>query len=279
MLSLSKHEGRAALAAIVVFSTLGPAVAADRLSLDGPMTQGALIVGTTEPGARVTLDGRRLRVSKEGYFVIGLGRDAKAKSVLRVVHADGRKQARTLKISKRKYDVQRIKGLPKRKVSPSKKDMVRIRKDSARIRAVRDRYGANLGYRGGFAWPVRGRISGVYGSQRILNGEARRPHSGVDVAAPTGTPVAAIADGVAALADAGMFFTGNTVMIDHGHGVTSVYAHLSKLLVKQGQAVRKGQRIGLIGATGRVTGPHLHWGVSVARTAVDPALLVGPMPK
>lgn len=269
----------AALAAMVMLSPPNPGFAAGRLTLEGPMTQGGLIVGATEPGARVTLDGRRVRVSKQGYFVIGLGRDASAKAELRVVYADGRKRARRLKIKQRKYDVQRIKGLPKRKVSPSKQDMVRIRKDGARIRGVRKLHNAHIGYRGGFAWPVTGRLSGVFGSQRILNGEARRPHSGVDVAAPKGTPVSTIANGVVALADADMFFTGNTVMVDHGHGVTSVYAHLSKLLVKKGARVSKGQRIGLVGATGRVTGPHLHWGVSVARTAVDPALLVGPMPK
>ena len=124
-----------------------------------------------------------------------------------------------------------------------------------------------------------GPISGVYGSQRVLNGEPRAPHRGVDIAAPAGTPVGAMADGVVSLAAPDMYFTGNTVMIDHGYGLHSVYAHLSRLLVKVGQTVRKGQPVGRVGATGRATGPHLHWGVYWFDRALDPALLVGPMPQ
>ena len=130
-----------------------------------------------------------------------------------------------------------------------------------------------------FVWPVTGRISGIYGSQRILNGEPRRPHRGVDIAAPAGTPVGAMADGVVALAATGLYFTGGTVMIDHGHGLHSLYAHLSEVAVALGQAVRQGEAIGRVGATGRVTGAHLHWGVFWFERALDPALLVAPMPQ
>jgi murein DD-endopeptidase MepM/ murein hydrolase activator NlpD len=126
---------------------------------------------------------------------------------------------------------------------------------------------------------VTGRISGVFGSQRILNGKSRSPHSGVDIAAPKGTPIKATADGLITMVHQNMFFTGKTLMIDHGHGVTSVYAHLSAIDIKEGALVRKGEVIGRVGATGRATAPHLHWGVSWFATKLDPALVVGPMPK
>ena len=128
----------------------------------------------------------------------------------------------------------------------------------------------------GFIWPVEGRISGVFGSQRILNGKPRRPHNGVDIAAPTGTPVKAMGDGIVALVHQDMFFTGKTVMIDHGLGLNSVYIHMNAITVRDGEFVTKGTQIGTVGQTGRATGPHLHWGVSWFKTHLDPALLVGP---
>ena len=252
---------------------------AEPLTLEGPITEGSLVRGATVPGARVTLAGRKLRVTRDGHFVFAFGRDAPGKAVLTVLLPGGRKIIRELRVVQRKYKTQRIKGLPKRKVTPSPEDMKRITAESAVIRAARARYTDGAWYRGKFLWPARGRISGVYGSQRVLNGKPRRPHLGIDVAGPTGTPVVAPVDGKVSLARPEMFFTGNTVMLDHGQGVSSVYAHLSKLLVKEGQMVRRGTRIGLIGATGRVTGPHLHWGVALFGTRVDPYLLTGPMPK
>lgn len=274
-----------ATAIAVVLVALCPAAAAghqtgrDPLMLDGPMTQGGLIRGATEPGARVTLGGNSLPVSKEGYFVFGFGRDAKDHAHLEVRFADGHRIVRRLKVRKRKYNEQRITGLPSRQVTPSPKDLRRIKKDSALIRAARAARTDATSYREPFAWPALGIVSGVFGSRRVLNGKKRRPHYGVDVAAKTGTPVTAPAGGVVALAHLDMFYTGRTVMIDHGQGVVSVYAHLSRVLVKRGQKVRKGARIGLIGATGRVTGPHLHWGVTLGSLQLDPGLLVGPMPK
>jgi len=144
--------------------------------------------------------------------------------------------------------------------------------------AARGRDTATRGFTEQMAWPVIGPISGIFGSQRILNGEPRRPHRGVDVAAPAGRPVAAMADGVVSLAVPAMYFTGDTVMIDHGHGLHSIYAHLSAIEVAVGQSVRRGDTLGKVGATGRATGPHLHWGVFWFERALDPALLVGPMP-
>ncbi len=249
------------------------------LTLGGKIIEGGLVWGATDPGAHVTIAGRKLRVNQHGYFVFGLGRDAPTKVKLVVNLANGQRITRILRVKQRKYRIQRIKGLPKAKVTPPARDLKRIKAESKLIRRARGRYSPATWYRNGFVWPVKGVISGVYGSRRILNGKKRRPHLGVDIAAAKGVPVVAAATGVVTLAHADMFYTGHTVMIDHGQGVGTIYSHLSKLLVRPGQRVKKGARIGLIGATGRVTGPHLHWGLSLFGARLDPALLVGPMPK
>ncbi len=252
--------------------------AAGTLSLDGPPTQGGLMIGKTDPGTRVTVDGRLVRVSGEGAFLVGFGRDAKGTVSLRLVHPDGSRTEKTLSITGRNYRVQRIDGLPERQVTPKKpEDLARIRNDNAKIAAVRKKDTARPGFASGFQWPARGPLSGVFGSRRILNGKPRRPHNGVDVAAPRGSTVTAAADGVVALVHPDMFYTGKTVMIDHGHGLSSVYVHMDDILVVDGQRVAKGTPIGIVGKTGRVTGPHLHWGVSLFNTHLDPALLAGPM--
>jgi hypothetical protein len=255
-----------------------PAVYAQEIALDGAVSQGGLVQGTIRPGARLTLDGRKIRVSRSGVFVIGFGRDAPRHATLTVTHPDGTSKTRRLEVRQRKYRVQRIDGLPGAKVTPPPEALSQIRTEGAMIRTARARDTDETWFRGGFTWPARGRISGIYGSRRILNGKPRRPHAGVDVAAPTGTPVVAAAGGVVSLARTGLFFTGGTVMIDHGFGVNTIYAHMSAVDVKQGARVEKGARIGRIGATGRVTGAHLHWGASWFGVRLDPALLVGPMP-
>ncbi len=251
--------------------------ASPSIELDGNMVQGGMVMGRTAPGTKLTMGGKKIRVSSNGEFLIGFGRDAPNRVELRAVFPDGRTQLRALDVRQRKYKIQRIDGLPKRKVSPSRKDMKRIGAEGALINAARARDTDRAFFRGGFVWPVKGRISGVYGSQRILNGKPRRPHLGVDIAMPTGTPIVAMADGIVRIAHSGMFFTGKTVAIDHGHGLVSIYAHMSVVSVENGQRIAKGTPIGKVGATGRVTGPHLHWGVSLFRTRLDPALLVGPM--
>ncbi len=271
------RPGVAALvAALLAGATAFPA-AAQGLRFEGPMIQGGLLIGHADPGSAVTVDGAPTQVSPGGLFVVGLGRDAPPKIVVRAAAPDGTATARVLEIERRRYDIQRIDGLAQNQVAPSAEDLKRIGDDSRRIAAVRADASALTDFAGGFAWPLAGRLSGVFGSQRILNGEPRRPHSGVDVAAAQGTLVKAPADGVVALAHGDMFFTGKTLMIDHGHGLNSVYAHMSATLVKPGQRVAKGQTIGRVGATGRATGPHLHWGVSLFDTALDPALLAGSM--
>jgi murein DD-endopeptidase MepM/ murein hydrolase activator NlpD len=268
---------RAALV-LVCASVVVPGTDASELHLEGELTQGGVIRGQVAPGAAVWLDGQELRVSDAGHFVFGFGRDAPPRAELMVRHPDGREDRRTLDVAARAYRVQRIDGLPPRQVTPSEQDLLRIEADAELIAAAKARNSGGLGFTQDVAWPALGPISGIYGSQRILNGEARAPHRGVDVAAPAGTPVAAMASGVVSLARPDLYFTGGTVMIDHGHGLHSIYAHMQEVLVEVGQAVARGAPLGTVGATGRATGAHLHWGVYWFEEAVDPALLVGPMP-
>ncbi len=245
--------------------------------LEGDFTQGGLVVGVAQPGSRVAVDDRAVPLSPDGRFLIGFGRDAPPRARLTVNHPDGTAETRTLAVSPRQYKIQRIDGLPSRKVTPSAEDVARIKADNAGIGRVRAMVSPTAYFSSGFIWPVTGRISGVFGSQRILNGKPKNPHNGVDVAARRGTPIVAPADGRVALVHDDMFYTGKTVMLDHGLGLTSVYAHMSAILVEEGALVKQGTAIGEIGKTGRATGPHLHWGVTLGRTHLDPALMAGPM--
>ncbi|TVO71258.1 M23 family metallopeptidase [Sedimenticola selenatireducens] len=246
-------------------------------TLDGRYVQGGLLVGKTLPGAQVKLDGMTIQVSDQGFFVIGFDRDHGAESRLQMTYPDGRIEKKILKIAKREYDIQRIDNLPKRKVTPEKMDLVRIRKESALVKKARNRDDPRTDYLSGWQWPVKGRISGVYGSQRILNGKPRRPHFGVDVAAPTGTLVRSPADGIVTLAHPDMFFSGGTLILDHGQHLSSSFLHLSKILVKKGDRIKQGDPIAHVGATGRVTGPHLDWRMNFHKFQIDPQLLVPPM--
>ncbi|ADJ27656.1 M23 family metallopeptidase [Nitrosococcus watsonii] len=248
------------------------------LELNGVLQQGSLVIGRTEPGTQVFLDGRWVRVSKGGSFLIGFGRDAKPKSILKLVTSDGAYKTRELKIAQRQYQIQRIEGLPSRKVTPRTEDLARIRKEAALVRKAREMDDSRTDFLSGFIWPVHGAISGVYGSQRILNGQPRRPHYGIDIAAPTGTPVRAPADGLVTLVHPGMFFSGGTLILDHGHGLSSAFLHLHRILVKEGEQITQGEIIAEVGATGRVTGAHLDWRINLFQTRLDPQLLVAPMP-
>lgn len=265
------------LLALVVVG-FGFGAGATELHLEGDLVQGGLVRGQVAPGSTVTFDGRRLRVSDDGWFVFGFGRDAPARAALVVRDPDGREARRALEVRARDYEIQRIDGLPPRKVTPSERDLAQIRADAERLKAAKALDSDGFGFAETVAWPAIGPISGVYGSQRILNGEPRSPHRGVDIAAPAGTPVGAMAGGVVSLAATGMYYTGGTVMIDHGHGLHSVYVHLGEVLVEAGQRLDRGAVLGTVGMTGRATGPHLHWGVYWFDQAIDPGLLVGPMP-
>jgi murein DD-endopeptidase MepM/ murein hydrolase activator NlpD len=254
--------------ALLLLILAAPAVA-DTV-LQGAFEQGGLVLGRTDPENSVSLDGRPLRVAADGSFVFGFGRDAAATALLAVRTPDGRREERVIEVRRRAWSVQRIDGLPEEKVTPDPQRVERIRAEAALVAERRKVESARMGFRDGFSAPAEGRISGVFGSQRILNGAPRAPHSGTDVAAAAGAPVHAAAAGVVTLAHPDLFFTGKTVMIDHGHGLSSVYAHLSEIAVREGQAVAKGQRLGRVGASGRATGPHLHWGVSWFDERLDP---------
>lgn len=240
--------------------------------------QGGLLRGRAAPGAAVALDGTPVRVSGDGWFLVGFGRDAPPEAVLTAVFPDGRRERRVLLVEPREYDVQRIDGLPSRQVTPSAEDLARIRAEAVMVREARARDDPRTDFLDGFRWPVAGRISGVYGTRRILNGEPRSPHYGIDIAAPAGTPVLAPAAGVVTLAHPGMFFSGGTLILDHGHGLSSSFLHLSRILAAVGDRVAKGSPIAEVGSTGRSTGPHLDWRMNLLDRRIDPMLLAGPMP-
>ncbi len=249
----------------------------ETIELTGTFTQGGSAFGQAEPGATVTLDGLPLLVSDTGYFVMGFGRDHKATATLKVVSPDGSARSRTLEIAQRQYNIQRIDGLPPSKVTPYTKEALdKIAQDKAMKTAAREDVARGDWFTQSFVWPATGRISGVYGSQRILNGEPKRPHFGVDVAAVTGTPIVAPAGGKVTLAS-DLYFEGNAIFLDHGNGLTSIFMHMSRLDVAPGDMVEQGQVLGAVGSTGRSTGPHLHWGMYLFGRQLDPQLLVPPM--
>lgn len=242
----------------------------------GEWTPGGLIKGTAPVGTRIQVNGQTIEVDSTGAFAFGFERDAKGSVTLRMDYPDGRRESKTIPLTARAYDIQSITGVAAKYVSPSPEAQAQIKADNALIKQARAQRLETAYFMQEFIWPVTGPISGVYGSQRIFNGEPRRPHMGVDVARPTGTPVVAPADGQVTLAS-DLYYSGLTVFIDHGHFVSTSYLHLSKMTVKPGDFVKQGQKIGEVGATGRVTGPHLHWGLTWKGVRLDPATLVPPM--
>lgn len=238
---------------------------AHAVELSGKLEQGGIVLGQARPGASVALDGKAVPVDGQGRFLLGFGREAPARAVLEV---DGERQ--DLAIAARAWKIQRIDGLPPAKVTPDPAELARIKQEAELVAARRAVVTLQANFLDGLASPADGPVSGVFGSQRILNGEPRAAHSGTDIAAPLGAPVRAVAAGKVVLAHPDLFFTGATVMIDHGLGLQSVYAHLSRLDVHEGEAVAKGQPIGAVGASGRATGPHLHWGASWLDQRLDP---------
>lgn len=251
-------------------------------SLTGVFSQGGMLFGQTEPGAEVKLQGNTIMVDDDGLFVLGFGRDSALTALLTVTLPSGITHRHTIELEDKSFPEQRIDNLDQSKVSGfSAEQLKKIRADQALFKVARSKsYNDSADWVGGFDWPLTGRISGVFGSRRILNGEPKRPHSGVDVARPTGTPIIAPAGGVVTLAQPDMYFGGGTVLLDHGHRIESAFLHMSRLDVEVGQRVERGEVIGLVGATGRVTGPHLHWSVRWLglNRLVDPQLLAGDMP-
>ncbi|MEE8118103.1 MAG: M23 family metallopeptidase [Gammaproteobacteria bacterium] len=242
--------------------------------LEGEFMQGSLVVGSTDPGSIVVFGGDEIRVSDDGVFLIGFNRDEPENVSLVVKLPDGTIEDRVINVRAREYNIDYVEGVPVETVTPRPEDLERIRKDTALIRKARSNDDPRTDFMAGFSWPARGRISGVYGSQRIYNGEPRRPHFGLDIAAPIGTPVTAPAPGIVTLTHPDMFYSGGTIMIDHGHGLSSSFLHLSKISVETGSVVKQGQKIGEIGMSGRANGPHLDWRINLFNIRLDPQLLV-----
>jgi hypothetical protein len=236
--------------------------------------QGALVIGEVGPGAEVWVDGRAVRV-QNGKFCFGFGRDAAQPAQVRVRYADGHELTRAVTPEKRNFIIQRIDGLPEQYVSPPPEVLERIKRDAYAVGEARARDTDAMWFAGKFTWPADGRISSIYGSQRILNGEPREPHYGVDIAAPEGSPILAPVGGIVSLAE-DLYLSGNTMVIDHGHGVSTSYLHMSRIDAKVGDRVSQGDRIGLVGQTGRATGPHLCWRLNWFQTRLDVALVSPP---
>ena len=246
--------------------------------LTGDFKQGGLLWGEVSPEASIVFNDRAVPVLPDGSFVIGLGRDAAPGQTLSVDSTTC-----PITISTREYRISRVEGVPQRTVTPPPEQLERIRRERALVRAAKAQRIEQVEFlhavRDGLAWPAMGRISGVYGSQRFYNGTPGNPHYGVDIARPTGHPVLSPGPGVVTLAEPDLFYSGGTVILDHGYGLNSSFLHMSRIDVKVGDVIETGDQLGAIGATGRATGPHLDWRMSWFDQRVDPQLLVPPMPK
>lgn len=256
-----------------------PAARADIVQLDGVFVQGGYALGRVAPGTGLRYAGRDVRIAADGRFIIGFHRDEGPEVTLTLRHADGREDTRRIAIRQRNYAIQRIDGLAPDRVTPPDDTLARIRAEAALVKRARATDSPDTSFAGPFIWPVTGRISGVFGAQRILNGVPRQPHFGIDIAAPKGTAVLAPADGRVILAHPDMYFSGATLMLDHGHGLASTFLHLDGIDVAPDQFVRRGQHIATVGSSGRSTGPHLDWRVNWFDKRLDAALLVPPMPE
>ena len=239
----------------------------------GEATQGGLVVFQLADGFSASRDGSLLPVTPRGFLVIGFHRDDTAPVTLTLTDAVGQTSDHVITPSIRDYDIQRIDGLNKNFVTPPDETIARIKKDRADVIQARAMFSlSDDAVHNGFDWPSPGRITGIYGSQRILNGKPRQPHYGIDIAAAQGTPVIASADGVVAMAT-DLYFTGGTIIIDHGYYLNSTYSHLKTMTVAAGDTVSRGQVIGTVGSTGRSTGPHLDWRINWGAKRLDPMLL------
>ena len=244
------------------------------IKLKGNFTQGGLVKGKVSSNRLVKFENRNVLINSNGNFVIGFGRDYEEIASLEVKDKNKKWIKKVFNIKKRVYDTQSINGLEKKMVTPPESFYKRIRKENKSIKLVRN-LNTEIDYVfQDFIIPLDGIISGVFGSQRILNGKPRRPHYGIDIAAPKGSSVKAPTDSIVRMVEKDLYYTGGTLMLDHGHGVTSVYSHLSMINVKVGDNVLKGQKVAEVGSTGRSTGPHLDWRVNWFNQRLDPALLI-----
>ena len=248
----------------IIFSTNVYAV-----EFKGKFFQGHFIIGQTEPGSKIIIDKKKIKVSKDGYFVFGLDRDRKF-DILVTNISDGKKEKIIKKVFKRKYNIQKIDGLPEDKVTPPEEVYKRIKKENNAIGQARA-INSNLDYfKNKFTMPLDGIITGVYGSQRILNGKPKWPHYGIDIAAKQGTHIKSSGNGIVTMAEDDLYYTGGTIIMDHGHGISTIYSHLETVIVSVGDKINQGDIIGTVGSTGRSTGPHLDFRINWFQTRLDP---------
>jgi len=254
----------------LIFFLIFPLKNSYSLEFKGKFIQGHFIVGKTEPDSKIWIDKKKIKVTNDGYFVFGIGRDRKFDLVI-TREFNNKKQKLVKKVQKRKYKIQRIDGLPKKKVTPPKEVYERIKRENKIIANARDIESDLTFFKKKFIPPLENSIiTGVYGSQRILNGKPRWPHYGVDFAAKEGTKIKAMLDGTATMVEPDLFYTGGTLIFDHGHGVSTLYMHMQKIFVKKNQKVKQGDIIGTVGSTGRSTGPHLDVRLNWFGTRLDP---------
>ena len=235
----------------------------------GKFIQGHYIVGVTDPSSKIIIDKKNVKVSEDGYFVFGIDRDRKFDLTITKIN-NGKKEKIIKKVLKRKYNIQRIDGLEESKVTPPESVYKRIKKENSKIGEARAINSDLPFFKNQFIMPVEGIISGVYGSQRILNGKPRWPHYGIDIAAKKGTMIKSSGSGVVTMAEDDLYYTGGTIIMDHGHGISTIYSHLETVLVSVGDKINKGDLIGTVGSTGRSTGPHLDFRVNWFQTRLDP---------
>jgi len=265
------------LALLLIFLAATPVAAAD-ITVEGRIEQGGIVVGKVLPGSRIAVGARDVPVSPGGRFFVGLDRDAPATLDIDIIAPDGGRETHTVKVAPRKWKIEKVDGVPQNLVTPDPETAAQIAADAKLMRAARAQLELTTFYESGLIRPAQGRVSGVFGSQRVLNGTPRAFHAGLDIAGPVGTPVRAAADGIVALQKEGMVMTGHTVVLNHGYGLQTTYIHLSKILVKDGERVTQGEVIGEIGMTGRASGPHLHFGVSWFDVRLDPEAVLDALP-
>jgi len=246
--------------------------------LNGEFQQGGLLMGKAPAGSKIIYDDKVLRLTDDGIFLLGIGRDAPASLDISVVYDDNRTQSLTYEIVQRQYNIQKVEGVPQRTVTPDPEFLTRIRAEAALVRKARTLDDSRVDFGKGFILPLDGPRTGVYGSQRYYNGTPKNPHYGVDYAGPEGASVIAPAPGVVTLAHDDMYYSGGTLLIDHGHGLSSTFIHLSKVLVVEGDRIEVGDVIAEVGSTGRATGPHLDWRMNWFGVRLDPELVLKAFP-